>query len=402
MKKVIQFHFFLLLTSIGFSQQEDSLTLVAKQLAYSGNYSKSIDLLKPIETIEAQQLLARVYAWTHSYNESLRIIEKLINAFPEVVDNYQIAATTALWGGQWLDCYQYSNDGLENGGDSLVFGILQLKALIASKKIIEAEVLCHQLLMKYPNDGSLKQLLQLIEQFQFQKEVSISHTRDYLTIDTSEWRSTSFLLKNKTKYGPLILSAHHAKRFQKSGIQGELEFYPKIDSNYYAYLDLGISPTPLFPNFRHGGSLFRTFRRGIELELGYRNMQFKDAGRVWFYLGSIIKYIGNNSITYRLTSIKSPLGSSATHGLKLIHYLDDALSYVAVELGSGTNARDYQAYGSFQTFTNLNSKRIQLDYRQALNHQYSIQLTGAFEDAFYRENKRAKRWTWGVTLSSKF
>jgi len=384
------------------AQTQDSLLTQAKTFAYNGNYEQSITILKELNDIEAQQLLARVYAWSHQYEKSLMLCKQLNVDFPEVVSNYHIAATTALWGGQWAVCSQEAEKGIALGGDPLVFGILQLKALMNAKKIIDAEKKCLILMTQYPRNDELKALYEEIRKKQFQKELLVNHTQDHFTLDSSRWKSTSVILKNKTKYGPVLLSANHSKRFDLTGLQGELEFYPKIDSNYYAYLDLGFSSSVLFPNFRNGISVFRTFNKGFEAELGYRNLHFKEAGNVWFYLGSVTKYFGNNTLTYRFTSIHSPDGKSATHGLKLTHYLDDALSYVSVELGSGTNARDYQAYSSFKPFSNINSRRIQIDYKQQLTYRMAVRLSGAYEKALYIGDREGERWTWGLGLNVQF
>lgn len=394
--------FLFLFSSSSFAQSEDSLLHMAKEFAYAGSYQKSIDLLLEIETVEAKTLLTRVYAWSHQYERSLELSHRIILNFPEVVNIYQIAATTALWGGKWSVCYQYINLGLQMGGDTIELNILKIKALVLQKRWLEADQTCLLMMKTYPENATFKQLNTEIQKKLFQKELIIRHTQDYFTLDSSQWKNSSIILKNKTKYGPLLLSANHSNRFNLTGIQGEVEFYPKLDSNYYAYIDLGVSGSELFPNFRNGISLFRALPKAFEVELGYRNLFFKEAGNVWFYLGSVTKYFGNNNLTYRFTSIHSPEGSSATHGLKLTHYLDDQLSSVSLELGSGTNARDYQTYSSFKPFSNINSKRIQIDYKQFVHHRIAISFTGAYEEAPYRENQQGKRLTFGMGLNLKF
>jgi len=405
--RTVFFSLFLLLSAVGFSQtndlsEKDSIFQVARNFAFEGEYEKSIVLLQTIPTLEAKQTLARVFAWSGEYNNSLTISNQLILEFPKVVSNYQIAATTALWGSMWSASYKFAKEGLQNNGDELIFKTIQIKALMGDKKWTEAELLCKATLLVDPKNEILKKLLQLIQQKLFQKEILLNHTQDYFTLDSSLWKNTSFIMKNKTKYGPLIISANHSNRFNLKGLQGELEFYPKIDSNYYAYIDVGLSNTELFPNFRNGASIFRTFKKGYELELGYRNMNFKEAGNVWFYLGSATKYFGNNSLTYRFTSIHSPEGQSATHGLKLTHFFKDEKSTLSAEVGSGSNARDYQAYGSVKPFSNINSKRLQIDYRRFINHRIAFSITSAYESAVYRENQQGQRITLGVGLSSKF
>lgn len=385
-----------------FTQNTDSLLSVAKELAFKGMYSESLTLLTELDGLEARQLKARVLAWSLQYQKSIKETESLIADFPEVVSNYQIAATTSMWGREWWSCYQYAETALRFGGDSLKFGILKLKALIGLKDIQKTDLLSQQLLHNYSDNKELKYLHQEIQKLKFQKELIIRHGRDYFTLDSSKWENTSVTLINKTKLGPLLVSAHQAKRFDIQGLQGELEFYPKLDSLYHAYFDIGVSSSNIFPNFRNGISLFRTFKKGFEVELGYRNMHFKEVGNVWFLLGSLIKYLGNNSLLYRLTSIHSPFGSSATHGLKLTHYLDENLSSISVELGSGTNARDFQGYNSLQPFSNINSRRMQLDYKQFLNYRIALSVMTAYEKATYRENLRGERWTVGLGLNVKF
>ena len=384
------------------SNKSDSLVAIAKEFAYSKRYEKSISILKTISTLDSKQLLARVYSWSGQYSKSLTVCNELISEFPEVVSNYQIAATTTLWGGKWSASYKFSQTGLDKNGNPLMFQTLQIKALNGAKKWREAELLTTSALNSYPSNEELTKLLQLIQQQLFQKEILINHNQDFFTLDSTYWKNTAFIIKNRTKYGPLIISANHSNRFSLKGLQGEFEFYPKLDSNYYAYIDLGFSQSELFPTFRNGVSVFRTFKKGYEFEIGYRNMVFNEAGSVWFFLGSATKYFGSNSFTYRYTSIHSPHGLSATHGLKFTHYFNDGRSTFSAEAGTGTNARDYQLYNTFKPFNTINSRRIQLDYRKFLNHRIAISMSTAFESALYRENKLGQRITFGIGLSSKF
>lgn len=389
--------------NLSFSQSNDSLFVVAKEAAYEGNYKQSLQILKQLNNLESKEFAARVYAWNQQFDSSLFLVDELLKTQPNSINLYQLAATSALWGGKWQACNKYIANGLKLNSDSTALYLIKLKSLMAQNKWQEAQILSTFLVIKFPSMKSqLNSLVVIIESQLIQKELIIFHQRDYLTIDNSEWQNTFVGFKNKSKIGPILAYAQESKRFEKTGFQLGIESYPKLDSAYYLFLEMAFSTTDLFPAFRNGASLFRTFNSGLELELGYRNLQFKPGGQVWFFVSSATKYIGKGSLTYRFNSIHSSSGKSATHALKYTYYLDDHPSYIALEIASGTNPRDFQSYQSLNAFSNISSKRVQVEYKQFVNYNWAFHIKSSFENALYYESQTAKRYMLSLGVNYLF
>lgn len=389
--------------NLSFSQSNDSLFVVAKEAAYEGNYKQSLQILKQLNNLESKEFAARVYAWNQQIDSSLILVDELLKTQPNSINLYQLAATSALWGGKWQACNKYISNGLKQTSDSSSLYLIQLKSLMAQNKWQEAKLLSTFLLQKFPSlKNQIISLNVVIESQLIQKELIVSHQRDYFTIDDSEWQNTFVGYKSNSKIGPILAYAQESKRFDKTGFQIGFESYPRIDSAYYLFLETAFSTTDLFPSFRNGASLFRTFNSGWELELGYRNLQFKPGGQVWFLVSSATKYIGKGSFTYRFNSIHSTSGKSATHALKYTYYLDDHPSYLALEIASGTNPRDFQSYQSLNAFSNISSKRVQVEYKQFVKYNWALHFKSSFESALYYESQIGKRYMLSLGVNYLF
>jgi YaiO family outer membrane protein len=92
--------------------------------------------------------------------------------------------------------------------------------------------------------------------------------------------------------GLLIARLWHGERDGARDQQAEVELYPRVSRDSYAYLTAAVSTeSVLYPEWRVGAEYYANVGRGFEASLGYRRLQFDDG--IDLFTGSLGKYAGN-------------------------------------------------------------------------------------------------------------
>lgn len=153
------------------------------------------------------------------------------------------------------------------------------------------------------------------------------------------WHYASFSIGQKTTHGSVIGRANFARRFGKSGYQGEVDLYPRIAKNLYAYLNLGVSSSEIFPELRTGAELFGSLDRVWEVSMGYRHLRFPTE-KTTLFTGSVGKYDGNWWTSVRPYIHHRDDGLAMSIGVTARHYTADADNYVGASFSAGSAPND--------------------------------------------------------------
>src|SRR6188768_650424 len=92
--------------------------------------------------------------------------------------------------------------------------------------------------------------------------------------DMDPWHLGSLSYWRRTEEGTIIARVNVASRFSTTGMQTELEAYPRINSTFYGYLSLAHSSSTIFPDWRSGAELFMNLPSAWEASLGYRQLRY--------------------------------------------------------------------------------------------------------------------------------
>lgn len=158
--------------------------------------------------------------------------------------------------------------------------------------------------------------------------------------NSDPWHSVQLEVSKKSPLlGSTIGRINWADRFGRSGMQLEVDAYPKLFPGSYLYLNGGFSPSSLFPLFRFGGEFFSSLRGGNELSAGFRYLYFTSS-TVMLYTVSYGKYIGNYWISTRTFLTPRESGTSASLHLTGRRYFAVADEYLSATLGIGFAPRE--------------------------------------------------------------
>lgn len=167
--------------------------------------------------------------------------------------------------------------------------------------------------------------------------VDVSYANFQGAIDP--WTTTAISLARRSAWGSIIGRANLANRFATSGSQIEVDAYPRTSKTTYLYLNAGYSQSSIFPEWRFGGEVFASLPNAWEASLGFRQLRF-GGDPVTLYTGTVGHYFGNFWASLRPYVRFKAGGSSASAGLTLRRYFEDADNYLGLRASSGSSPTD--------------------------------------------------------------
>jgi len=209
----------------------------------------------------------------------------------------------------------------------------------------------------------------------------------------------------QTKYGSITGKINVNRRFQKNGIQYEVDMYPRIIKGLYAYVSMGFSNTDLFPSFRAGGELFKSLPNAFEASLGFRSLKFTETTTI--YTGSLGWYSGNSYWVFRTYITPNEVGVSKSGRLTYRKYRSDADNYFNVSVGFGFSPEidRFPINENEQVIFDLKSQKIALGYYFTTSNKknaWGASFSLSHEEKSYARGNYFLVYSLGISYRVKF
>lgn len=149
--------------------------------------------------------------------------------------------------------------------------------------------------------------------------------------------SSSISFRRKTLAGSLIPRINYSNRNDKTGVQYDLDFYPKFSKRLYAYLNYGYSDSSIYPTHKGGGDLYASIPGALEFSLGFRHFSTTDR-QITSITNSLGHYRGNYYFSLRSNiTPKSDNLFRFSSNLLVRKYFRDGENYLGGTIGFGYN-----------------------------------------------------------------
>jgi YaiO family outer membrane protein len=156
---------------------------------------------------------------------------------------------------------------------------------------------------------------------------------------TDPWQLASVTLGRRTTAGSIFARLNYANRFNTSGVQFEMDAYPRISKHVYLYLNAGNSGATIFPEWRAGGEAFTSLPNAWEASLGFRQLRF-GGPPVTLFTGAVGKYMGDYWFSLRPFLRNKDGGLSASAGLTTRRYFEDGDHWIGASASFGSSPTD--------------------------------------------------------------
>ncbi|WP_163709231.1 YaiO family outer membrane beta-barrel protein [Mangrovibacterium lignilyticum] len=425
MKKLSLLFLFLLFGILPFSafaqekMKADSLYYVARQYSIDGKYDESIQLSEKIleqypAYYDVRILMARTYAWQNDYESAVKNISQVIEEDPRNYDAYNALVDFYFWSGDNRASLATVDRALEYYPEDANLLTKKAKVQLADDNVSDARHTIDQLEELDPENESLS-ILKKGAGLLYSNIVRLEHYYDTFNKPYERnWHMSSVGYGRRTSFGDYYAKVYVGDMIQDGeslysdgvGKQFALECYPKIDDYNSMYVNYAWSPDAIFPQHRAGLEYYHVFRNRIELSAGYRFMNYsKDLPEnvnVHIITGSLAKYMGKFWLSFRPYFVFSESESSDVFLLTGRYYLPKDESYLGLMLGTGVSPDNPYFYTSGEAIPDLQSWRVEMEWKQKLSSFLLFELQGGYENAEYTVGERRNQLSLRTSISILF
>ena len=379
----------------------------ASTLAFSGKRAEARKILREILVLkpsytDAQTLLARTYAWDRKFDSARIEIKKAFLLSDKNEEATNASIDVELWSYNFQSALELSNKALQEinpRSEEFLFRKARAQAGLGNNK--DSYTTLQELLKINPKSEKAIAASETARNEAQLNSLGVTYDYDGFSTTFNPWHAGSAFYSLKTKYlGKVIARINYARRFDITGLQYEVDMYPKITKQMYSYINFGYSNADIFPNYRFGFSLYQPLPHRFEAEIGIRYLKY-DASTI-IYTGSISKYINNFFVSLRPYFIQGA-NNQNYQSLSLIsrYYLKDPKSYFSLILSTGSDefARDITLLQS----GNLgSSKKIRFGFQHRVLKNYVFSTAVGYGKNEYKQGLFRDNYNFSLGLEMFF
>jgi YaiO family outer membrane protein len=352
----------------------DVLLVEARTLIFDGKYIEGRKIAfraldKYPSYADILILVGRSYAWEGKNDSASIYLERAIVASPTYADGYSAYLDNLTWVGAYDEGLKVVERAKTNFGTALPpeLAYRESRLYYNQEDYDTAYDIADALFNKEFKQEGFLGYIQNLQRLRRTNAVGITYDYDTYYGDISPWNTFSMYGRTRTKLtGSLIARVTQSYRFDGSGTLFELDAYPSLGKNAYAYVNVGGSGASFFPNFRFGTSIYYNLPKAWEIDAGFRYLKFSEATTI--YTASLGKYVGNWWINFRFNVIPQETGAGTSGNIQARYYFKTAEDFFSFQISSGISP-DEESRDPSQL---LNSYRVGLGYQQLISPRVMI------------------------------
>lgn len=339
----------------------------ARKLAFNAHRKQAQDTLLSILTKyqdyhDIRSFLATTYSWDGDYKRARKEFEYVITKDEKNKANWVAAINNELWADAPYTALKMTATALTIFPDDAEIVYQKASAQENTNDPFEALKTVDSILEKDPNNQKAVDFKNNLNQKLRKYSIGIKSTLDLYSDVFDPMQYHTLKLSKLTKYGSVIAKLNFNRRFNENGTQFEVDLYPKITKGLYAYLNLGLSNSDIFPDVRYGGELYQSLPHSFETSLGFRTLKYSTTTTI--YTGSFGWYTGNDYWSIRPYITPGGGGTSTSGALTYRKYRANADNYLSLGFSMGFSPEINQFYfdSNDTAVINLKSQRINVGY----------------------------------------
>lgn len=339
----------------------------ARKLAFNQQRKQAQDTLENILTKypnyhDIRTFLASTYSWDGDYKKARKEFAYVIEKAPENKENWIAAIKNESWSDAPYQALEMSKSALKVFPNDPDITLLEANALKNTKNPLEAQSVVKELIAKNPDNQDAKEFLESLNNTLRTNTIGVRAAVDLYSkvFDPMQYYTLSY--GKQTKYGSIIGKVNFNRRFNENGTQFEIDMYPKITKGLYAYVNVGIANTFLFPDVRYGAELYKSLPHGLEISAGFRTLKYSTTTNI--YTGAIGWYTGNSYWSLRPYFTPGDGGTSTSAALNYRKYRSNADNYLSFtySMGISPEVNQFIFDSNDVAIINLKTQRFNVGY----------------------------------------
>jgi YaiO family outer membrane protein len=355
----------------------DELFSLARQKAFNGEREESRRICSIILTrspgyADVKILMGRTYAWDGNRNEARRLFREVIIADEDNLDAYTALIDVELWDDKPETALAEADKALAFYPNNTDLLLKKVKALLALKREDEALLVLSRIEAIDPACKPCREIRESLKAAKFKHTFSANVAMDYYDKVFDPMYYSAIQFGTKTKAGTVIGRVNYAYRFNQSGVQPEVDYYPGLWKGAYGYFNYGFTTSSLFARHRIGAEVYQSLPHSLEASLGVRYLNFGGASDVTIYTGSLGWYYKNYWFAVR--PYITPGNGSFSRSLNVIarRYFKDANNYIGLTGGAGFSPDQRRIQSNEGLLSNniyfLESQKAELNIQKSIRY----------------------------------
>ena len=343
----------------------------ARNYAFNGEREKARDICRQILAegfnSDVALLMGRTYAWDGMYDSARVVLQEVLVQRPKNMEAYDALSDVEFWADNNAQAIEYCNAALKLEPESPKFAMKKARILYSDEQYDEAVDVLETYLHENPGEPDFLLKLKEYRLDAMKNKIRVVYTYDSFDSDFNRdpWHFLALSYGRKTKLGSVIARLNYANRFDSNGLQFEVDAYPKIGENNYAYVNYGYSSDALFPGNRFGFELYHNFPKAWEGSIGMRYLDFSSSG-VDIYTATLGKYVGNYWISLRSYVTPDTDGTSVSGALSVRRYFADSENYLGLKLSYGVSPDDNRKPIDTEKNLTLKTRSVRAEYNRLI------------------------------------
>ena len=196
---------------------------------------------------------------------------------------------------------------------------------------------------------------------------------------------------------------NYAGRNLGTALQHELDLTHIINKKTYLEGNLGISRNIIFPTVKISGSIFRSFRRDYEAELGLKYVKFQDFSTISLIGGLSKTYQEDVWLNARAYILNSTTGN-LYFGIRLQSrfYMKNRSEYISAFGGLGTAPDDLSLVFLSNKFLGINNTFVGGGYQKIIKYRTTVGVVGTWTNFRVAETRYLNQYNLFLTVLQKF
>ncbi len=386
-----------------FHGDPDNSFAFARELAFNKERARAQDSLRMLLEYypnyhDIREFLATTYSWDGDRPRARKEYNYILEIKPERKSTWVAAIKNELRSGQPQRALEMSQQALEIFPKNVEVLWQKSSSQLKMNKEEDAMHTLDLILDLDPKHEKAKQRWKkLVLKFSYNAAGIKSYTDLFSEVFDPMYLSTASYTR-KTKYGSITGKFNLRQSFGDVGQQFEIDMYPRIMEGLYAYVNMGLGRTNLFPETRFGFDLNKSLPYSTEASLGFRNLNFASGKTVMIYTGSFGWYTGSYYLFVRSYNTPKDAGISKSGSINIRKYRSDADNYASFSLGVGYSPElEQSGKGDLDEIIQLKSQNVGLGYFFTTGNK--MFLWGLTAKLIHRELSFAPgRYLWNYSL----
>ncbi len=379
----------------------------AKDLAYKGEREKARALCRIILAKEFDSdvavLMARTFAWDGKYDSTRVVISEVLKLYPTHWDALDAISDVDYWDSKYPDALKYCDIVLSKDPNDEHFMFKKARILNSMEQYDQSVDILEAILKINPANAEARKKLSTIRLDQMKNRIRLVYTYDFFDKESGKepWHLAALSYGRKTRIGTVIGRLNWADRFGTKGFQYEMDAYPTISENNYAYLNVGYSAISIFPKVRAGAEWYHSFPKAFEGSLGMRALYFSNS-TTYMLTGTVGKYAGNYWISLRSYLIPSSIGTSVSGAIQARRYFTDPENYIGLKLGYGISPDDQSHGDGNASYLTMKSQSIRLEYNHLFNRIWTTNIGASLSNDEFPNLGYVRNYTFDIGIGRFF